>query len=856
MYRHRRFLTCLAALLGCCALSGSTPAQNIRQAVIVSPPRHGSSNLFAVMGHVRNPQVFELATASPSLVELVDVFARGLTDTASKNVRIIRNGRSIITFYDRNSTTRLMPGDLVIVDGQSSHGTVFRGGQSNAESADGRVRIGIFGVLPYPLLTESNPGQSVSARSIALSLWQSEEQAELAAAQAEFIVPRRFSHTDGTTLLPDCSVIIFKPSTIDTSRLPPQLPTPVRPSLADPLIGPQDAATPGPPLAGNPGAPRPLAQIPYARSLSPSGTAAVPAPTSQRSSVTPQAQPAPGQSPASDQPLRRDAEERVRDILTSPSSVSVESSGTPLQADRPQGTDDQPGRVNLNDDKTNGSPATKPFQSFVDRRTGSESASESDPTVELPLTPAGDASAVPPDTARNELQTANGRVPRRGDRIAADSKRGLASNDDNMPFPTAIKPGAESSFQSESVASGQVRISDKTPSATLSSQQQSQVLGAVQKGTVSPKPTRPANWPLISALAIGGGVVLSILLMMIVVAWRKPDLPAVADPGERFWLERIIQNELPIEDEPVSLPNGEQLFGKAMPIVRVDAAHSSVPKPHFLAAGGESGVRRGSAPPSADPESDESDSPVTDTGTTTDTRTPRHDDRPGRSQPMVPLRPAAEHSPVVEAGARVSTGFSLDLARMPAKVVADRESTTPPKASCRAFRVDSGHQPVSRPGIPSRSVRKSSDSQAAAVEEPASSKHETHVSESAPRPSEVWQDGDAVRTGNERREVSDAVESRVPRPRFLRRHSTVTAVSQPVTASQPATDGQAIVHSPSVAKEQPLAGQEAKASNVTNASTQEPQPEISIRPARSVAETADLLDRVLSSVDQEKRGDQ
>ena len=856
MVRHRRFLACLAVLLGCCALSESMPAQNIRQAVIVSPPRHGSSNLFAVMGHVRNPQVFELATASPSLVELVDVFARGLTDTASKNVRIIRNGRSIITFYDKKSTTRLMPGDLVIIDGQSSHGTIFRGGQSNVESADGRVRIGIFGVLPYPLLTEVNAGQTASAKSIARSLGQSDEQAELSAAQAQFIIPRRFSRTDATTQLPDCSVIIFKPSTIDTSRLPPRLPAPVRPSQAASPVGPQNAATSRPPLAGITGAPRPLAQIPNARSLSPPGTATVPPSPSQRSPLNSLAQPTPGQPSGSDQPLRRDAEERVRDLLTSPSSVSVESNGSPLQANRTQGTGNQLGRVNLKDDETNDSPATKPFQSFVDQRPENKSESASDVTVELPLTPADDASAGLPRRSPNAPQIENGRLQGHNKRMAADSKSAPVSNDDNMPFPTAIRPEAESNSQSESVLPGQTQAADKMASTTLSSRQQSQVLGAVQKGTVSPLPIRPANWPLISALAIGGGVVLSILLMMIVVALRKPDLPTVADPGERFWLEKIIQNELPIEDEPVALPVGEQLFGKATPIVRVDAAHSSVPKPHFLAAGGESGVRRGSAPPPADPESGESDSPMTGIGDTPETRTPRHDDRPGRSQPMIPMRPAAERARDVTAGARVSTGFSLDLARMPASVVTDRETTTPHKPGRQAFRIDSGHQPVSQPGVPSQSVRKSFDAQTAAAEGPASTELETQVLETSPQQAETRQDGHAAQTGSETRDVSDTVKSSVPRPRFLRRRSTATANSQPMTASQFAADSQAIAHSLPAVAEQPSTGPQAKPSDATNTSTQEPQADISIRPARSVAETADLLDRVLSSVDQEKRGDQ
>ncbi len=475
MIRHRRLLTSLAVLLGCCTLYGPPTAlgQNIQQAVVTSPPRHGSSNLFAVMGHVRDPQVFELATASPSLVELLDVFARGLTDTASSNVRIIRKGRAINTFYRKDSTERLMPGDLVIVDGRSSRGTIYRGGQSNAASAAGRVRIGVLGVLPYPLLIQLNAGESASARSIAESLGQS----ELAATQAQFIVPRRFSRTDATTLLPDGSVIIFDPSTIDISRLPPTLPSPVRPSQAAPPTSPQDAATGRPPLTGQIGAPRPLAQIPYARSLSAPGMADGPNSSARQTPIPPSSQPTLNRTlrePSnSDQPLRRDAEERVRDLLTSPSSVPVESAGNPISTAPAPPAGDGPGRVSLNDkvanttsdsaarqkptraaspDKTSTQQATKPFQSFVDQHAETDADSEKPGRVELPLTPtepsADDRSAQAPGNVPNEFPVADGAVQDRDENAAVASRSFVISNDRDMSFPTAVKSATALESQS------------------------------------------------------------------------------------------------------------------------------------------------------------------------------------------------------------------------------------------------------------------------------------------------------------------------------------------------------------------------------------------------------------------------
>ena len=874
MPQQRRILVCLTVLLGCCAQLELMFAQNpgATQARIVTPPRLGAPNVFTVMGHVGDQRAFELATASPSLVELVEVFARGLTDTASYNVRIVRNGRVINTlYYRKDSPERLMPGDLVIVDGKSTHGTIIRGGRSDSVSPDGIVRVGVLGALPYPVILEFGVGQVATLASIATGHLNQPEGAML---RAQVIAPRRFGQMDVTAQLPDCSVIVFEPSTIDRWRLPTNLRPPHRPRESGGPTEQHDAADPRQlrPYSGEP--PRPLSQVPFARNLTAPGIAAVPA-NSHPGLMPPKTLPsAPSGGPArNDQPLQRDAEERVRDLLTSPSSVAIESSQAPRQSD--QATDQQePGRVSLGDQvKTNaatteepanasrgrlGRPspvATKPFQSFTDTSAAKGAASADAGPVELPLAPAnepekGTSATSDSSVARERSGFADTSLGGSGPSVSYRSGA-VSSSDSSMPFPTPVAESGQDAAVPQHAESGNAAA---TLSATTS--ESSRHPDAVLKGSVAPKPFRPANWPLVSALTIGGIVVVSILLMMIVVAWRRPDLPAAVDPGQRFWLERIIQNELPIEDEPVSLPNGEQLFGQATPILRVDAAHSSVPKPHFLAAGGASGIRRGSAPPSADPESGESDSPMTGTRETPETRTPRHDDRPSRSQPMVPLRPAAEHSATVETGTGVSSGIALDLARMPSSVVASRETEPRHKPGRRAFRVDSGHQPVPRSRVSSASVSKSFDVDATLAEVPASAEPGTQVSNPEERQTDIRQNDRAARTGSGPRVVADGAETSVPRPRFLRRRSVVATEVQPAAGAQAVADGQTIASSQPAFEEKPPTRRQVEKSVLTNASAAEPQAEISIKPARSVAETADLLDRVLSSVHQEKRGNQ
>lgn len=928
----------------------------------------GSANagphVFTVMGHVRNQRAFELATASPSLVQVVETFAQGLTASASNNVRIIRNGRVINSFYRKESTERLMPGDLVIVDGRSVQGTIYRGSQSNADSSDRTTRVGLIGLLPYPVILQSDqserrdPRQPITVSQIARQLGQSES----AATQARLIIPRRFAQTDATTPLPDCSVILFDPSTIDVSRLP-NLPSPYQPGLPT-ATGPRhDAVATMPrPHPGIPGMTHSPAQGPAGHGVTQPGVAVVPqVPPSAIGSVMQPPRRLPelsqNQTPRNDQPLQRNDEERVRDLLTAPSSVPVETPGAAAAtvrqppgrvrlddstsadsaadaqrtADRPQPVDTSRVPKTYSRGQKDQSPATKPFQSFNDGHIAADSGTtagdssglsdnasqSSDAPVELPLTP------TDPRDAASATPTSEPPV------VAGELSARIASPDTAMPFPTPVATNASARPQpighqpltGQRVAAGQSALMNRDGRST-------RVLDAALKGSVDPKPVRPTNWPLISAAVIGGLAAVSVVLMMISVSRQKTEQPTPVVLGQRYWLDRIIQNELPIDDEPVLLPQGEQLFGKAMQVRRVDAAHHSVPKPHFLAAGGASGVRRPGSPSPAEPESGESDAPRTTTNPSSKTRTPQRDDRPGRSLPAVPLRPAAEHRsvetptadapaaephsadrPVVErratateqplavdstgapsidrvqtlrreplrgvragtvgsqdsrtvtsetqpVGGVSSSGISLDIARLPPSNNAltqkspttklptaarhqqqsaartERTPVTTAKPARRNFRLDNGHQ-----GIPQRTpISDEATLSPPAARTPLSKTEATEVSGSAEPPTTLTSETvNLAPTRGESSTLSPAVESRsldhpaIPRPRFLQRRRVVTPGSQ-ASVAQP--DGQAASSEP--------AG---------------PDSDISITPARSVSAGADLLDRVLSSVQREKRGD-
>lgn len=882
-----RILTCLVVALSCCADASSVFAQAGDPQVGTAPRNTASRYIFTVMGHVNEQRACELATSSPPLVEFINTFGRGLSPTASRSIRIIRNGRVIKTFYKPDLTERLMPGDLVVVDGKAAHGTIYRGGQSNAVSADGRIRIGILGVLPYPILLDEDE-QQITRGWVARALGQS----GIAAEQAKSITPRRFVRTDASTPLPDCSVVIFDRSTIDFSRLPlNKIPRPYDLAQASPPPPPRQPVARPYPQPGSVDIPRPLTQLPQARTAARPGYAAVPtAPPAAAAIGSPPPRAAASADttpvPSIDNPLARDEEEQVRDLLTSPRSVPFERVVPNNAAATQSPSDSLPGRVKLEDDADlsadeSSAAAPKPFSSFAEP---GETAATNDPpeqaaTAELELQPrptteppseiasriappveSQRAASRPLETQVPDLQSAD--VP-----AAAVAAPRRAVEDSGMPFPAPVKSSSASPLRVAGIdiaeSSADQQQGTRKADAVVTSPAGDAVLDQLTDArTVDLKQPAAWNWPLISVAIISCLAVAVAGMMMLVVARQDVSRPTPVVLGERYWLDRIIQNELPIDDEPVKLPQGEQLFGKAVPIRRLDAAHQSVPQPHFLAAGGESGIRRTSAPSPGDPESTGDDSPVSTTDPGTPNTTPYRDDRPDHSRPAVPLRPAAEHRTTTESSFEVaserspsvtarpdtaklerqtrgrgraapqpaakqsSTGISLDISRLPTaqtgSVDGHAESTTVEQRTVRpkrhAFRVDSGHQ----------GDQKSTSRETDAIPAPAArataarSQFAGHRVQADDQPVvEAVVEPDEVDV-EQPVESSSSVTPAVPRPRFLKRQRDAAAQSAVRVADAPAV---------------------------------KQQQDVAVEPARSVVETGDLLDRVLSSVRDGKRGD-
>ena len=219
---------------------------------------------------------------------------------------------------------------------------------------------------------------------------------------------------------------------------------------------------------------------------------------------------------------------------------------------------------------------------------------------------------------------------------------------------------------------------------------------ASDSSVLIPKVRTPWNWPAIAICVIGGiGILIATGMVLSIARHDTTPRPTPVAQTSRYWLDRIINDELPIDEEPVQITAGEVLFGRPTRIVRVDEPHASIPRPHFLKRGGQSGSvpTTPNAPDSPHPErTDDEDGERRPT-----TYTPRRSDRPTTRRPQrpdVPVRPAAR------------AGQST-VAESPGETTSDVGSAPPvtSAATRRTLRIDTPH-PVTDTAQTSEPARK------------------------------------------------------------------------------------------------------------------------------------------------------
>ena len=581
---------------------------------------------FTILGHIAKPNCYELPTSSPPLVSFVEL-AGNLTATAAGPIRIIRDGRMVhSTYYSDKRTMRLVPGDIVVADGKFNQGRVIlRGNQSPSDDPQADVTLAITGLRDYPVVM-TIAAERATIRWVTRHLGLDPNVANYVKA----ITQRQSEPVFQDKRLTTGTVLVFNPAYVDASRLPDDLPVPVNPvsllTSAQPQIQ-RPTGTPAPrPLAGPPAiqysAAPGRARVPTISPNSPltngqaenlpreeqtfvhrllTDPASVPldepAPTPEGRAITPQA-------PANTQPQISSTTDSPNAIQNRAASTNaIGSAPTTDVARRPDSSSaatdtatDSPPRYNFNFDSKGSfsSPeAARPYQSA--------------PATPEPLRPFGSSlnnlkESVPQpetDAGNSNSQTGTTREPGNasGFPMATEDAGRAATNMASDSNPPNIEGGNESPASIPS-ASSQASV---TPSGPVQSTTPPEILreqtgpSALTNSTYGsrllPPPPNNLNWPVISILTVGFLGAIAACFLIYSIAHENPTpRSAQIDTSGRYWLDRMIENDIPIEDEEVDYPHNTQLFGKPAPIQRVDAAHRSVPRPHFSAPGGKSGV--------------------------------------------------------------------------------------------------------------------------------------------------------------------------------------------------------------------------------------------------------------------------
>lgn len=708
-------------------------------------------NYFAIMGHIKHPMAYQLPTSAPSLVDFIR-FAGGALESTTGEVRIIRGERMAQqTMLTANSTIKLMPGDLVILDGgRGGRGTIFRGGSNRGGGGDESERlhqIALIGVQPYPVIMQMTPDVATK-RWILQQLHQ-----DLSIASSVKVVSRRhFGAPPGIdTRLTDNSVLYFADGLINTAALP-RLPGPFRAGVDR-----------------RPGQPAPALNQPSA----PSAAAQLPLPITQPLPEMPSETPArPGYSDVPD--ARESAEastadpEATREILTHPGSVPLDERQPTL-----------PGRAHVGDtgsakvgqpSRARTAPAPRDDSSIrfnpeaipeSDPREQPEGSTEAEapssefvapeavkPFVSQPdqgLTPVRPDSANPESAPREETSALRLTPVAPGEQPAVESPRRSTPVVETPSAPERVEllnPPSSETIASEkpyerpdAAAPGSVARAIPvpeteervTPRPSLAAQSADELANSLRRKHGSKPPTTNSveeevstvatveatpkdasvfahgngggsrivphkdegtSWPLIAAGFIGSLGFLAAFSLLLSMTGPAPPTPTKAAKSDREWLDDIINDELPIEEEPAAEPAVSELFGRPTdaPMLRLDAKHREVPRPHFLDRGHQTGVGQPRAPQPDMPEP-EGKQPETRPDRTPIVVPPRRTDSPSRT-PDVPFAPAATEPAAASTAVLEPAGIVEQLSR---KRPRPKKLEQKPHLGRKIVRIDSTH---------------------------------------------------------------------------------------------------------------------------------------------------------------------
>ncbi len=510
-----------ACFITCCSVPMSADAQGLA-AGGGNQSRYGQQRgYFGIMGQVARPAVYELPSRFPSLVELVQS-AGGLTNQASGSMRIIRKGHfGLRTFYSPDIQSNLLPGDLVVVDTNTSPGAQGFGSLTDKRLPPSEVQLALVNLIGRPVVLKMQSRDATLA-SIVERLGQRPEVAGTVRVVRTQRLRNRMESIQGSGgVLSSKTVLIFNPSVIDFDRIP-LLPSPYRIGTFDGKLRHRLPASepitlePTRPIATR--MPRQYTEPGKVHISAPNATAPV--------------------SETSDGKVKRS----VSDNETISQQPKENNKSTAERVDDAPRPPDE-GLATSEQNEAIESSRSNQGRNLVPSVKELGGQNNVEPDVSVQENPDGDQSK-PPAAARQEI-TASPTI------AISESK----------PSGSVVRPKNDATLAAESTPSRLRQVHHWRYQEPL------------------------LKWPVISiAVVVIAAITLASIMLWPIVGYDTSTEGNRIKRSNRYYLDAIINNRFPLTEESLNLPNTLQFYGRPaeQKSYRLQAKHEIPRSPHYL----------------------------------------------------------------------------------------------------------------------------------------------------------------------------------------------------------------------------------------------------------------------------------
>lgn len=221
------------------AQSGRAPSANRSRVYEYAATETARASYVAVVGEVTNPGTYHVDESELNLHDVILKRAGGLTREASRNIRVVRDGK--VNHQERFSESRnsqVRSGDVLIVDSEaatSRASKIREFGTSDTtvpaiyeppEQNDG-IQLALINVLDYPVVVTVSPDRAHLSEIV-----ERLNQPQDVCLSANVLSAQGVARGGQAIQLVSGSAVIFPRGAIQKNRLPANLPKPIESQIA------------------------------------------------------------------------------------------------------------------------------------------------------------------------------------------------------------------------------------------------------------------------------------------------------------------------------------------------------------------------------------------------------------------------------------------------------------------------------------------------------------------------------------------------------------------------------------------------------------------------------------------------